>query len=220
MAVLEETKEKVVKDQLFWDNRVVSNDINVTVKGSTAILSGTVPTYSDKMAAEENALSVPEITFVENNLVVTYPEGYPVLPDADIKEAIDNIFLWDNRIDAARISVSVDTGIVTLEGSVDAFWKKMIAENIVLGVSGVIDVINYLNVVWTDRFEDERIADDIKNSLRRSTLINSEDITVAVANGLVTLRGQVPTLLAKKMVNDKTANTSGVVDVENEIQVT
>lgn len=198
MAVLEETKERDVQNQLLWDDRVLSTDVIVEVTDSTAILSGTVPTYADKIAAEDDALSVPGILSVENNLVISFPEGYTVFSDKEIKNSIEDMLIWNPRIDATKIFVQVNAGIVTLEGSVDAFWKKGVASDIALQVSGVTDVINNLNVVWTESFEDERIADDVKNALRRNALIDAEDITVGVANGVVTLSGRVSSRIAKR----------------------
>jgi hypothetical protein len=45
------------------------------------------------------------------------------------------------------IRVSVENGIVTLEGSVDEYWKKGEAERIVRGARGVCHIVNKLAVV-------------------------------------------------------------------------
>lgn len=219
MGVQEETKETSVMNQLLWDNRVISTGIDVNVTGSTAILNGTVPTYYEKLIAEEDALSTPGILSVENNLTVSYPEEYVILSDSEIKNSIESMLLWDNRIDSSKVNVSVGTGIVTLDGNVDAFWKRAIAENIAFSVSGVVDVIDNLNVVWTESYTDERIAEDIKKALKRSLVVNPEDITVAVANGVVTLTGQVSTFTERRIANQKAAFTAGVVDINNQIEI-
>lgn len=219
MAVLEETKRNAVKNQLAWDSRVISTDINVTVTDSTATLTGTVPTYYEKMVAEEDAQSSPGILAVENNLTVSFPEGYTVLSDPEIKDSIDNMLLWDTRIDSTRITTSVDTGIVTLEGTVDAYWKKTAAEDIALSVSGVIDVTNNLDVAWAESYVDEAIADEVRDALRRSVLVNSENVTVTVSDGIVTLRGQASSLLEKRTAYEKAAYTAGVVGVNNQIEI-
>lgn len=59
MEVQEEAKD--IENQLYWDDRILSTDIVVDVIDSTAVLSGTLPSYSDKLAAAEDALSVPDI---------------------------------------------------------------------------------------------------------------------------------------------------------------
>lgn len=219
MAVLEETKKGAVENQLAWDNRLISFDINVDVTGSTATLTGTVPTYFEKLIAEEDAFSTPGIFAVENNLTVSFPEGYPVLPDSEIKDSIESMLIWDNRIDATKVDVSVNGGIVRLEGAVDGFWKRAIAENIAYSVSGVVDVIDELNVVWTENYVDERIANDIKDALKRSLIAAPEDITVAVANGVVTLRGQVSSLNERRIAYEKASFTAGVTEIINLIKI-
>ncbi len=219
MAVVADTIEKMIRDQLMWDNRVLSSDIEVKVSESKAILSGTVPTYYEKLAAEEDALGVAGIYFVENNIMVTFPEEIIILTDDEIKQSVQNMLKWDNRLESAKILLSVNKGVVTLEGSVDAFWKRLAAENNAYSISGVVDVINKLNVVWTNEQSDEFIAKNIKAALEGSPLINSEEIVVEVKHGVVTLKGQVLSLISKRVAAEKVAYTEGVVGFNNQIVV-
>lgn len=219
MAVIEDTKQKMIRDQLMLDKRVLSSDINIRVSESTAILSGTVPSYYEKLSAEEDALDVPGIHFVENNLMVTYPEETYVLSDSEIKYSIENMLKWDNRIDSSKINLTVNERVITMEGIVDAFWKRSAVENIAFSISGVVDVINKLNVVWTNGQNDERIAEAIQNALKMSPLVNSDEIIVEVKKGIVTLRGRVKSLISKRIAADKATYTEGVVGINNHIIV-
>ncbi len=219
MPLVDENKEKLIENQLLWDNRVAAHEITVKVTDSTAILTGTVGFFHEMMAAEEDALGVPGIMFVENKISVTYPEETVVLTDPEIKRSLKNMLEWDTRIDSTTINVNVDAGILTLIGNVDAFWKRKAVENLAYSLSGVIDVVNNLNVGWADQYTDERIAEDIKNALLRSNLINVADVKIEVRNGKVTLKGKAPNLVAKRIATDKAAYTTGVTAINNQMEI-
>lgn len=73
------------------------------------------------------------------------PKGYE-RSDERIREDVCECLTQDPRIDAAEISVTVKSGVVTLEGSVDDRSQKYRVEDIADNVSGVKDVQNRLNV--------------------------------------------------------------------------
>jgi osmotically-inducible protein OsmY len=212
------SKENLVQKQLEWDNRITTSDIEVKVTNSTAELSGSVPSYYQKIVAENDALSIAGINAVLNNLTVAFPEGDQPRSDKEIKDSIDNIFMWDNRIDTVDMDVKVDSGIVTLEGTVDTYWKRFEAENIAFRVSGVLDVVNKLDVRWNSIFRDEAIEADVNHALDRN-LKHRENIQVEVSGGIVTLKGSVNNIIDKKVAEEKAAYTAGVKNVINSLSV-
>jgi osmotically-inducible protein OsmY len=213
-----ESKESLVKKHLVWDNRVTADDIEVSVTDSTAQLSGKVSFFYEKRVAEQDALSVEGIESVENNLEVVFPDDFTAFSDKEIEDTIDNILMYDSRIDSRNIDVRVNTGLVTLDGNVDAFWKKYVAEDIALNVSGVVDVTNNLIVVRAVSYEDEKIAEDIRNAIDRS-LINPREITIDVSEGVVTLGGVAQDSNQKRVAYEKATYTAGVTEVINNIRI-
>jgi osmotically-inducible protein OsmY len=119
--------------------------------------------------------------------------------------------------DATRIHSTVDNGIVTLEGSVDALWKKVHAEEIVLNLTGVLGVDNHLTVVPAKKFADQAIAEDIMAAIDRNLLINPDAVVVKVENGVATLTGAVATPAVRRAAYEAAIYTSGVVDVRDEL---
>lgn len=137
------TKEDIIKkvnDRLLLDDRVVPADIRVNVSDSRVILSGSVPTYTSLKAAENNALFVPGLTGVYNQLRVSLPEELPVPTDSEIKERLQSIYRWHESIRSAKVEVQVQNGWVSLQGTIDSYWKKRIAEDLAYTVQGVIGV--------------------------------------------------------------------------------
>ncbi|MBN1261138.1 MAG: BON domain-containing protein [Anaerolineae bacterium] len=125
--------------------------------------------------------------------------------------------LWNPDIYSLDIDVSVSNGVLTLEGTVDAYWKKWKAENLLSDLRGVISITNHLVVVPGDGFTDKAIAADIESALKRNQYVDAEDITVKVEEGHVTLTGSAPTYYARMRARSAAMNAPGVIEVENEI---
>jgi osmotically-inducible protein OsmY len=126
---------------------------------------------------------------------------------------------WNPVIDKAEIEVSVNSGWVTLEGSVDTLWQKNKAENLTLDVVGVTGITNKLSVVPNKDVIDEKIGSAIQGALHRNSEVNVNWVNVRVENGRVTLTGTVPTRSAHRAVYDAAVFTSGVTTIEDNLNV-
>ncbi|HLG50006.1 MAG TPA: BON domain-containing protein, partial [Chloroflexota bacterium] len=62
-----------VWDEISHDVRIDSSDITLTVTNGVVYLSGTVPTYSQKITAAEDARRIKGVVDVVNNLTVRLP---------------------------------------------------------------------------------------------------------------------------------------------------
>lgn len=200
-----------IQDQLFWDNRVLSTDVNIDVDDSGHVtLKGTVPSSFARRAAAEDAWMVAGVKKVDNQISVKYPTSITVPTDSEIKSNIESAFLWDVSLNSTKIDVQVTAGIATLEGTVDSYWKKIHAENKASDITGVLSVINKIAVVPTEDFIDEDIATDIVDSIDRKVAVNVDDVTVKVSDGNVTLSGSLPDYSAWSAAYDSALYTAGV----------
>jgi osmotically-inducible protein OsmY len=211
-------KQDVVA-QLVWDGRVNAADVNVEVLDGVVTLNGTVPSYRGRNAAESAAGLVAGVTDVLNNLSVALPEQTAPPTDADIKTTVDSRFAWTPEIAEADISTEVNTGVVTLKGNVTAYWQKLLAEDIVSYVRGVLGIENELAVVSTENFVDQAIADDIVAALDRSLFVNPTDVDVKVTSGVVTLSGSVASPSGREAALAAARYTAGVVDVVDDLMI-
>ncbi|MDO1527221.1 BON domain-containing protein [Fulvimonas sp. R45] len=66
---------------------------------------------------------------------------------------------------------------------------------------------------------DERICEDLSDRLTEDPWIDASDIEIAVENGVVALRGQVPERSMKHRAEDCAERVGGVKDVDNRIRV-
>ncbi|HQG31863.1 MAG TPA: BON domain-containing protein [Deltaproteobacteria bacterium] len=206
-----------VLSQMFRDDSLDPSGINVDVADSRVILTGTVPSYSDKWEAQNDAYDVPGVRYVENRLRVV-PIVTPSLSDADIRARVEKVLNWSSVIDASRINVSVDNGIVTLSGIVDSYWQKGKAWDLASNVIGVVDVINDLVVSPPESIADEVIRDEILSAFDRLWMDTSH-VNVSVRDCIVTLSGTVDTYNDFRSVDHIARNTAGVCEVRNDIVI-
>lgn len=219
VSFTDEEIENAINEQLVWDNRVDSTDVNVEVTDGQVTLLGTVSSYTAQKAAGQNALDIGGVISVDNKLVVEDLDVTDLPDDNTLEERVNNSLLWSPDLDSVDIEVSASLGNITLEGSVDALWKKTRAEVLAYNVTGVKNVNNELAIVYTEDFTDERIAEDITNAVDRNVFLDEEDIEVFVDEGHVTLTGKVNSIQELEELTDIAFYTQGVLSVQNEATV-
>ncbi len=206
-------------EQLDWDNRIISANIEVEILDGVVILTGEVPTYATKLAAEQDALSISGVKQVQNNLLVKDPESSTIPTDLEIKKFIENMIRIDPRIDYETIEVSISNGVVSLDGTVNAHWKKEQAEGYAHRVTGVVEVDNNIRVNVNKELSDEQIKEEITNAFKRNILMDADNIKIDVLNGEVRLYGFVPSYTAKMKARQIANYTTGVVNIINRLEV-
>jgi osmotically-inducible protein OsmY len=100
--------------------------------------------------------------------------------------------LWDDTINAARITVTADDGKVVLGGTVDYFHEKWTAGQDAWRVTGVRDVVNDIVVDTAARTVlDDDLAASARAGLDANGLVPQGSITIAVTDGWVAMTGNV-----------------------------
>jgi osmotically-inducible protein OsmY len=215
MMRLQEKIKKDIVDSLAWDDRVDASDVTVEVDGTRVRLAGTVPSLHARLAATTDAWNVREVTEVDNQIQVKYPDREVVPGDEEIARSIRLLITVNPKLDASDIEVGVDDGRVTLEGSVNAFWKKHLVENRASHIHGVRDVDNRLGIAPTGRYSDHEIAREVVEALDRNVNVSKDNLDVEVSDGIVTLWGTVPNRTARRAALTASRYTRGVRDVRD-----
>jgi len=205
-----------VLDALRNDVRIDAANVTVDVVGGVVYLRGTVPSYYQKQTATEDANRIKGVVDVVNELRVA-----PVTPrtDQEITNDVRAALIRDIRVDETRINVNTINGVVYLSGTVNSYGDKFYADNDAWTVPGVIDVVNNIVVQPVLARTDQDIADDVRRALIRDARVDASRISVDVQNGVVYLRGSVPTVEQKWQASDDAWWTTGVRDVVNELAV-
>jgi osmotically-inducible protein OsmY len=145
-----------------------------------------------------------------------------MVTDMELQRNVQAELLWEPRINAAEIGVSVKNGIVTLTGTVSSYGERREAEDAAKGVYGVSAVANDIQVrlpVESMR-TDADIAQAAANALIWDVAVRDKWIKVTVSDGWVTLTGQVGWQHQRDAAERAVRNLTGVRGVVNEITVT
>lgn len=216
---IDETIKKQVIDHLYWDSRVDASKIKVRVQDQVVQLTGSVPSYAETEAALFDAWSIPQVAGVSNHLLIEYPSAVDVPSDSEIESMIQKQIEWNSSTSEESIGVSVKNGIVTLEGAVDAYWKKFRIEQMTSDIKGVIQMKNKISVVPTKSVVDEAIADEITKAYDRSRNVDLNKIDVRVEKGKVTLSGKDLDPVERLQALEIAGNTLGVTDVADRLSL-
>jgi osmotically-inducible protein OsmY len=211
--------KKDVVDQLYGDCRVDAAEVQVEVYGGEVTLTGAVPNLTARNAATADAWEIVGVKRVTNLLTVRFPPTFTVPSDESIEDRARVTLAWNPAVYSEAIDVSVTGGVVKLEGTVDAYWKRWKAENLVVDLRGVRDVENHLAIVPSESRVDQQIAEEIEAALVRNLYVDPDQVTVKVASGSVRLTGSVETAYGRARAYEAAANTAGVVEIDNDIVV-
>jgi osmotically-inducible protein OsmY len=180
--------QKDVMDELKWDPSVTHEHIGVAVNDGIVTLSGHVPTYFEKSAAQKATHRVEGVKAVAEQIEVRYPGSY-VRDDEEIAKAILGALKWSVQVPEERIQVRVSKGWVTLGGEVEWEYQKEAAENAIKPLVGVLGISNYVSIRPQVQVTD--VKSKIEQALKRAAERETNRIKVAVEGQKVTLTGKV-----------------------------
>ena len=141
--------------------------------------------------------------------------------DSQLQQAVQDELSWEPSVISAHIGVAAQAGVVTLTGQVASFAQKHAAETAARRVRGVKAVAEEIEVrlpVETAR-TDEEIAAAAIDRMGWDVSIPKDAIQVSVANGWVTLTGQVDWYYQKEAATQELRHLSGVVGVSDQVTV-
>jgi osmotically-inducible protein OsmY len=144
------------------------------------------------------------------------------LPNSTLQHDVLTELEWDPSIDAGKIGVSVESGVVTLNGHVSSYPEKSAAERIAKRVKGVDAIANDIEVKLDleGQRDDTDIAKAALDALRWNVALPRDKVKVTVTNGgSVTLEGEVNWDYQRRVAFDAVRSLRGVRLVTNNIAV-
>ena len=207
-----EVLQKDVQDAIKWEPLLHSSEIGVIVNDGIVTLNGEVDSYYKKKEAQDAAKNVAGVRAVVDDIeVVIDKTGHmsdTIIATDVVKALKDNWLVPDDKI-----TVTVDNGWITLEGTVRWDFQRAAAENTIRYRSGVRGVISKLKL--KSEVDNEIEKKRVEDALRRNWAINSDKISVKADGNTITLNGIVGSIFQKTEAEKIAYKTPGVWLVDN-----
>jgi len=192
-----------ITDDLFYSSAIDAS--NVTVTDGVATLEGQTRTLLAKQRALRTAQSIRGVTTVIDHITVKPTDR----DDTAIVKDITTELAQDPATESFEVRVTVQDGLVTLEGEVASGAERFLAERIASGILGVTGIDNRLEINPLPGRTDEDILADVNGMLEASVWVDSGLIHASADNGTVDLDGTVSST-AERLAAIRAAYVEGV----------
>lgn len=207
--------QKCLLDELDFEPRVDSSHIGVTVTDGIVTLSGHVPSFSQKTAAERAAWRVRGVKAVVQNIDVHHASD--ALADEEIAKRALGVLRWDTTVPDS-VHLQVDNGWITLAGEVDWQYQLEGAERRLRSLKGVTGISNL--IALRSRPTPSTVRECILAALKRNAEVEAGRIAIDVADGgAVTLEGTVSNWAERIAVKRAAWSSAGVKSVVDRLEI-
>jgi osmotically-inducible protein OsmY len=168
--------------------------------------------------------------------------GHAIAEERDLGEAVHDarlesqlwtIYALNQHLNPFELDIEVRDGTATLGGEVEESVQRDLAEQIALGITGIEQVNNRIEIVpdrsvraeagegraFGQRVSDATTTATVKSKLLWNRNTDGLDIHVSTEDGVVTLTGNVDSDASRQLAERLTANTEGVEQVQNRLTV-
>jgi osmotically-inducible protein OsmY len=204
------------ESELRWDPSIDDTRIGVTVSNGVVTLTGDVPNYSDRWAADDIVKRVSGVRAIANDIQVKIPLS-GVRTDTDIAEAAANALQWNVSLINTQLKPIVKEGWITLDGQVSWGYQRMAAENAVRHLMGAKGVTNNIRVASSIKVSN--VKQKIEDAFKRHAILDAKDIEVNVDSSTVILKGHVHSWQEREDASQAAWAAPGVIAVENNLAV-
>jgi len=199
--------------QIAWR---CAKSVSVEVAGGFVTLQGSVQTFREKERLHRFIMGLRGVKALKDLLLIEPTES---LADSRISLLVRQALDAHSELPHGTAVVHVSNGTCTLNGHVRSCEERFVAEQVASHCRGVKKVQNELNVDPLNEVSDEATARVVKGALAYCEDFETESVSVSCADGLVLLRGRVPSLLDRALAEEVARLQPGVRRVENHIQI-
>jgi osmotically-inducible protein OsmY len=137
--------------------------------------------------------------------------------DTEIAQAVAAALAWHTAVQEDKIKITVEEGVVTLDGEVDWNYQRQAAVDTIKSLYGVRWVNNAITIKTGVIAND--IRKKIKDAIARNAAVDADNVSVEVAGSKVILRGIVRSFAEREDAEYSAWAAPGVTAVENKLLV-
>lgn len=139
------TLQREIIEQIRWCHQPQPDQVSVSVLNGVVTLYGVTDSYAQKRYAQLAAEKVKGVKFIAESIEVLLPTG-SVRSDTEIASAVQATLAKKDVKSYQKIKVSVNGGLITLEGEVTELCQKTMAEQEIADLPGIYGVNNMIDV--------------------------------------------------------------------------
>ena len=203
--------------ELDWEPSIHAQDVGVSVLDGIVTLTGNVPSYSEKWAAEKAVKRVSGVRGVAEELKVNLSADHQ-RNDTDIAKSLANALDWNVSVPSGKVKTTVENGWVTLSGDVEWNYQSDAAYKAIRYLFGVKGVTNQIKIKSLS-VSTTVVRSKIEDALKRGMTTESDGIKIEASGGKVTLHGKVHSWDEHDEVTRAAWSAPGVNMVENDLVV-
>lgn len=219
--------EASFKQTYVYKTYLKDDAFKAEAKAGVVTLIGTVADETSKALAEETAANLSGVTRVDNQLA-TKAAAAADHADLWIGRRVTVALQFHRNVNAGRIAVEVQDGIVTLKGEAASVAQKELSAEYTRDIEGVKAVKNEMTVAPAlgpaertvySPLDDASVTAQVRTALRTHRLTRAGNTRVTTRNGEVTLTGIARSAAEKALAAELVKDIWGVVSVKNQITV-
>src|SRR6266511_5694779 len=207
---------RYVTEELYWDPKVDSAAIAVSVDDGVVTIRGTFGSFREKQDAKHDAERIYGVKDVKNELEVRILNEHR-RSDAELRGAVLQAMMLDSLV-PSTIDAKVDNGVVTLTGKANWQYQRDEAESVAGNLLGVMGVEDEIELIAPGPTADD-VEHSIKKAMERNAKLDAESVSVESSNGTITLRGTVSSWADHDEAVSAAWAASGVTRVKDHILV-
>ena len=204
-----------VMEELEWSPAVTAGDIKVAAHDGVVTLSGTVPHYAEKRAAERAAQRVTGVKAIAEDMTVDL-DGIFKRDDSDVAQSVVSSLGWHVLV-PKNVQATVEKGWVTLSGNAQWEYQRSAAGEAVRHLFGVKGISN--DIVLHSSVKASAVKDTIEKTFKRDAELDAKNIFVSIDGDKVTLTGTVDTWDQRVEAGAAAWSTAGVTAVANDLVI-
>ncbi len=215
MSKDQELKQTILA-ALEWSPHVDHAHIGVAVENGIVTLTGHVESQFARAAALEAVRRRRGVKGLADEIEVRLAGGRAIADD-QLAAAIRRQLEHTSSVPEERVGIEVRKGFVKLTGTVEWPYQRLIVEQQVSAVPGVIGLSNAIHV--TQRPSCAAVRREIRRALHHEADEEAGQIEAEVEGGIVYLSGALPTQAQKAKVEDAVWLVPGVTEVVDKIEI-